>query len=102
MGGLAVLVIVGLYVFIAYKVMKVVERKWLKAVVIGVALLIPTADAIYGRIKLKRMCEAEAGLKVFRVVEHVEGFMASTADESWIKQYGFLFSEGERTSKHYY
>lgn len=102
MGGLGFILVVALYIFIAYKVVEAAERRWLKVVMIIAALLIPTVDAIYGRIKLKRMCEAEAGLKIYRVVEHVEGFMASTADESWIKQYGYQFSEGERSTKKYY
>lgn len=102
MGGMGALVVIALYIFIAFKVVKLAKNRWQKAVAIAAVLLIPTADAIYGRIKLKNMCEAEAGLKIYRVAEHVEGFLASTADESWIKQYGYQFSEGERTPSKYY
>lgn len=94
MGGLGVLVMVGLYLFISYKIVKYAKRAWLKAAVLIVMLLIPTADAIYGRIKLKHMCEAEAGLKVYRVVHHVKGFMAGTAfSDYWVKEHGYQFSE---------
>jgi hypothetical protein len=106
MGGLGFILVVALYIFIAYKVVKASERRWLKVVVIIAALLIPTADAIYGRIKLKYMCEAEAGLKVYRVVEHVEGFMAGTAfSDYWAKEQGYQFAEdtplyGTRTTRY--
>lgn len=97
MGGLGVLFFVGLYFLIAYKVTKAVGSKWFKAVVIIVALLIPTADAIYGRIKLKRMCEAEAGLRVYRVAEHVKGVADETTSyasaEYWVGEQGYQFSE---------
>ena len=92
MGGLAVLFLLGIYIFIAYKVVGLAKTKALKAVALAVILLIPTADAIYGRIKLKQMCAAEGGLKVYRVAEHVEGFMGY-ADETMITKHGFQFVE---------
>lgn len=92
MGGLGVILILGLYIFVMYQVVKFAKSTWLKAVVLIAALLIPSADAIYGRIKLKHMCEVEAGLKVNRVVGHVEGFMSNNRDY-WIKEHGFQFAE---------
>ena len=50
------------------------KTKALKAVALAVMLLIPTTDAIYGRYKLKQMCAAEGGLKVYRVAEHGGGY----------------------------
>jgi hypothetical protein len=102
MGGLAVLFLLSFYFVIT--VALVVKAKGLpyKVLALVIMLLIPTADAIYGRYKLKQMCAAEGGLKVYRVAEHVEGFMTSTADEIWIKKYGFQFSEGERSKGNYY
>lgn len=100
MGGLGVVVVLGLYVLIAYKVIEAANGKWIKVTALVAAFVIPSADAIYGRIKLKSMCEAESGLKVYRVAEHVEGFM----DDDWsgvdwdgdyrIKRYSFQFIEG--------
>jgi len=60
-------------------------------------ILIPTVDAIYGRIKLKQMCAAEGGLKIYRVVEGVEGFEYgnSRPSDSWITEYGYKFVEGK-------
>ena len=102
MGGLAVLFLLGIYIFIAYKVVGLAKTKALKAVALAVILLIPTADAIYGRIKLKQMCAAEGGLKVYRVAEHVEGFMADAADGFYIQRFGYQFTESERTHGKYY
>ena len=95
MGGLAVLFLMGLYFVLAVVAIVKVKPIWAKGLVLLTALLIPTSDAIYGRIKLQQMCKAEGGLKVYRVAEHVEGFMASSTDEFMLNKYGFQFSEGE-------
>lgn len=102
MGGLGALFVIGLYIFLAIKVFKSAKTTSAKAIAVLLILLIPTADAIYGRIKLQQMCKAEGGLKVYRVAEHVEGFMADTAGEDWVRQYGFQFSEGSSSPKIYY
>jgi len=101
MGGLAVLFLLGLYFILA--VMAIVKTKplWAKALVLLAALLIPTADAVYGRYKLKQMCATEAGLKVYKVAHNVEGFMGY-ADEEMITKYGYQFVESERTHGKYY
>jgi hypothetical protein len=101
MGGLAVLFL--LWVYLALTVLAVIKAKplWAKGLVLLVALLIPTADAIYGRYKLKQMCAAEAGLKVYKVVHGVEGFMRDSADEYWIKKYDYQFSEGKSSPNYF-
>lgn len=99
MGGLGALVVIGLYIFIVYNVVRLVKYRWHKAVALVIVILIPTADAIYGRIKLKSMCDAEAGLKINRVVEHVDGFMDETSSlDFWVKEQGYRFTEGRLTS----
>lgn len=95
MGGLAILSLLGVYFFLATKVFKVAKTTPTKVIVLLFALLIPTADAIYGRIKLQQMCKAEGGLKVYRVAHGVEGFMADgSPDIELVKNYGYQFSEG--------
>jgi hypothetical protein len=45
------------------------------------------------------MCEAEAGLKIFRVAEHVEGFMDDGShSDYWVKEHGYQFSENRLTN----
>lgn len=102
MGGLAVLFLLGLYLVLAVTVIVKVKPLWAKGLVLLAALSIPTADAMYGRIKLQQMCKAEGGLKVYRVAKHVEGFMASSTDEFMLNKYGFQFSEGESSPRKYY
>ena len=93
MGGLAVLALLGLYIFLAITVFNAAKTTSAKVIALLLILLIPTADAIYGRIKLQQMCKAEGGFKVYRVVQGVEGFMYEFADERWITQYGYQFVE---------
>jgi hypothetical protein len=97
MGGLLVLVLIAGYVWSAAKLCNRAGSYWAKALVVIAAILLPTADAVYGRIKLKQMCEAEGGLHVYRVVEGVEGFDALSLgpDDEWISKYGYRFVEGE-------
>lgn len=102
MGGLAVLFLLGLYLVLTVVAIVKTKPLWAKGLVLLAALLIPTADAVYGRYKLKQMCAAEAGLKVYRVAEHVEGFMASAADDYYIKHYGYQFIEAEKSPGKYY
>ncbi|WP_412480284.1 hypothetical protein [Azonexus sp. IMCC34839] len=97
MGGLFVFALVAGYIWVATKLFKHAAKRWTKAIIVIAAFLIPMADAIYGRIKLKQMCEAEGGMHIYRVVEGVEGFDNSvmTPHEEWIKKYGYYFVEGE-------
>lgn len=100
MGGLPILFLGALYVWGAFKLIGMVKPKWGKWLLMLVFALIPTADAIYGRIKLQQMCAAEDGLHVYRVVEGVAGFddPKSRPDESWVGPGKFQFVEGEELS----
>jgi hypothetical protein len=97
MGGLLVLVLIAGYVWGAAKLVKLVRPYWKKVFIIVAAILVPTADAVYGRIKLKQMCEAEGGLHIYRVVERVEGFddPSMVPYEEWISKYGYRVVEGQ-------
>ena len=96
MGGLLIFILGALYIWGAAKAVGLVEMGWAKTLLILVFVLIPTADAIYGRIKLHQMCEAEGGLHIYRVVEGVEGFdEASRPYDEWVLKYGYRFVEGD-------
>jgi len=95
MGGLAVLLLLGFYLWGAYKIVRLAKPRWAKALVILVVILIPTADAVYGRIKLRQMCAAEGGFKINHVASGVDGFLIDQgASDFWIKQYGYQYNEG--------
>jgi len=95
MGGLAVLFFIGLYIAGAIwlvRLRKTRRAKWIAAVI---ALLLPTTDAVLGRIYLQHLCNTEGGLKVYRVVKGVKGFMEQGATtDYWVKHYGYQFTEG--------
>jgi hypothetical protein len=96
MGGLLVLFLAVAYLSIVISVTLKVRTWQRKLVSVLVFVLIPTADAVYGRIRLKQMCETEGGLKIFRAIDGVQGFYDSSTRplEEWIKTYGYKFIEG--------
>jgi hypothetical protein len=100
MGGLLILFLVGLYIWAGYKLVRRTQPIWGKTLIVIAAILIPTADAVYGRYKLKEMCAAEGGLRINRVVEGVAGFdyPASRPTESWLTRNGYKFVEGKELS----
>lgn len=99
MGGLLVLALIAGYIWVATKLVKNAQPYWKKALIVIAAILIPTADAVYGRIKLRQMCEAEGGLRIYRVVEGVEGFMDETSSlDYWVKEQGYRFVEDRMAS----
>ena len=97
MAALLIFFLTWLYYRAVRKVLKRVKPYWGKALVIVIALLIPTADAIYGRHKLKRLCAQEGGLHIYRVVEGVKGFESPSIrpDKGWLGIGKYQFMEGE-------
>ena len=94
MGGLAVLLLEGLYLFVGYKIVTGAQTKRKKWLAIVILTLIPTADAIVGRVYLQYLCATEGGLKVHRVVNDVKGFMSDgREDVTAVEKYGYKFSE---------
>jgi hypothetical protein len=65
-------------------------------------VLIPTADALWGRyVTLPRLCK-DAGLKVYGKASREGGLMLSTADDYLLTKYGFPFVEGVDGAKKVY
>lgn len=96
MGGLLVLVLVGLYLWIAYVAVRKVPKVWGKALALVVVVLIPTADAVYGRLKLKHLCETEGGMRIFHTIGNARGFYQNREPrEEWVTKGGFDFTEGK-------
>ena len=100
MGGLLILFLAGLYIWGTNKLVRRIQPIWGKALIVIAAILIPTADAVYGRYKLKEMCAAEGGLHIYRVVEGVAGFdnPKFQPDEGWLTKHGYKFIEGKELS----
>jgi hypothetical protein len=93
-GGLTVVVILIGYSIATVWIVKRVKGAAIRVIALGLAVLIPTADAVIGRIQLKRMCSMEGGLRVSRVVEGVEGFLDSSDRTGyWVERHGYRFTE---------
>lgn len=97
MGGLAVLVIIVAYIAIAFMVVRAIKSKGWKIAISLVFLLLPTADALVGRLFLKYVCATEGGLQVAKAVEGVEGFYDDTKRPlpEWIVKHGYQYVEGK-------
>jgi hypothetical protein len=93
MGGLLIFALIGLYAWLAYVLVKRIPRSLGKTLLILAFVLIPSADAMYGRYQLKLLCEKEGGLKVYRTVENVDGVFADSLAPALVMEMNFDFSE---------
>ena len=59
MGGLGVLFCIGLYLFIAFKVIGAFKTSRYQWLVIALVVLIPSGDAVVGRWYLQHLCAKE-------------------------------------------
>jgi len=98
MGGLAILLIGVLYIALA--VWLVVRMKgWRRKAVVGlIAFLLPTADGYLGRRYVEHLCSRDGGLKVYRVVEGVEGVLGLAPDRQTLRRTGYRFVEIDRAA----
>ncbi|MDY7538647.1 hypothetical protein QN372_05970 [Undibacterium sp. RTI2.1] len=96
MGLLILLFLAVIYVLLVSLLISYIKPWWLRPFVAIIFIAIPTADAVYGRYRLHQMCDAEGGLRIFRVVENVPGFYdpTSSPSEENVRKYGYRFSEG--------
>ena len=94
MTGLIVLGILVIYIAIAVGITTMAKGVW-KVLVIAVFILIPTWDIIPGKIALTHYCDTEGGIKIYRSVEGVEGFLSMDGRvyEEYFKRYGYKYVE---------
>lgn len=95
MGGLGFLLVIGFYLWLTWRIVRNAwskSWKWGSGVLV-VMVLLPTTDAVIGRLYLGHLCATEGGLHVTRVVEGVDGFYWVTS-ESDLKYFGYQFMEG--------
>lgn len=98
MAGLLILALIGGYIYLAWWAIQKPRAMWMKALLLLAFILIPTADAVYGRIKLKQLCEKEGGLKSFRIVENVRGFYGEFALDEFVRDFGYEYVERDRNA----
>lgn len=94
--GLSILLALVVYVWLARFVIKRIANRAAKFAVIAIFVLIPTWDVIPGKLYFNHLCETEAGLKIFKTVEGVEGYrvypLASGGQEPLTKD-GYRYVE---------
>ncbi|MBI3771626.1 MAG: hypothetical protein HY272_02835 [Gammaproteobacteria bacterium] len=95
--GLSILLAVVLYVWLARFVARRIANRAAKYTVIAIFILIPTWDVIPGKLYFNHLCENEAGLKIYKTVEGVEGYRGypNTSGLVWqaLGDYGYRFVE---------
>jgi hypothetical protein len=93
MGGLAILLIVVLYITLAVWLVVRAKGWWRRSVVGLIAFLLPTADGYLGRKYVEHLCAKDGGLQVYRVVKDVEGVLGLAPDSQTLKRTGYRFIE---------
>lgn len=79
MGGLGFFIAISMYIVLAVLVVWRTPKAWGKALAVAAAILLPTADAWWGRyVTLPELCK-DAGLKVFKKPIKQQGLMYSGA-----------------------
>lgn len=98
MGGLAILLIVVLYIALAVWLVVRAKGWWRRSVVGLIAFLLPTADGYLGRKYVEHLCAKDGGLQVYRVVKDVEGVLGLAPDSQTLKRTGYRFVEIDRAT----
>jgi hypothetical protein len=77
----------------------------LAAISVAVFILIPTWDVIPAQHEFERLCQSEAGVKIYKSAEGVEGFISVFSGvgvaEDFLKNYGYRFVEGTDVFTHW-
>ena len=58
-----------------------------------IMFLIPAGDDLWGRYRVRQLCEAEGGVKIFKTVENVEGFQMQGAGDAILRETKYRFIE---------
>jgi hypothetical protein len=99
MAGLLALGALGLYVLGGYILVRRARQVWIKIVLIVLLVLIPSADTVYGRLLLEKMCAEEGGARIYRPVNGVEGFYSRGLGDRWVRELGYKFVESREGEK---
>lgn len=70
----AIAIYIAVLIIALWLIPKVVEHKYIRRIIFIVWFLIPTWDVIIGYPIYKFLCATQAGVKVYKTVDNVEGF----------------------------
>ena len=95
MGALLIFLVAGVYIAAGLLIYRKLSSQVVRAFTVALWLLIPTADAVYGRVELKRLCAADGGTKINKTVTGISGFYTRKIYDSdvWITKLGYTFLE---------
>lgn len=71
MGALLAIAVAAAYLAAVHWLVRHAPGLWMRLLVVLAAIPIPSADTIYGRLKLREFCAEEGGMKIFRTVRNV-------------------------------
>lgn len=106
---LALILYVGLALFIGLFIRKRFKTPKAQSIAqvltLLIFLLIPTWDIIPGKIYFNHLCKTEGGVKIYRTVEGVEGFMSdaigSGSAKHFLNSIGYRYIEGKELNQFY-
>ncbi len=96
MGGMAIALIVAVYLAVAVGLIFKAKNWKARLAIALIALLLPTADGYIGRRYVEHLCAKDGGLKVFRVVENVEGVLGFSTLRATFERMKYQFLEMDR------
>lgn len=70
----AIAIYIAVLIIALWLIPKVVEHKYIRRIIFIVWFLIPTWDVIIGYPIYKFLCATQAGVKIYKTVDNVEGF----------------------------
>lgn len=95
--GLLFLLVITIYVSLAWFVVKMLSSRRVKYIVITIFVLIPMWDVVPGWLYFRHLCETDGGVKVYKSVANVEGFLDKSQNmlgRDAVMKYGYKFMEG--------
>lgn len=88
--GLSILLVVFLYVWLARFVVRRIESRATKYIVIAIFILVPTWDVIPGKLYFNNLCAAEAGVKVYSTVKLPAEYWDEQGRPRFFNEHGYL------------
>jgi len=86
--SLMILLAAVVYLVIGSFIIKRIQNKWGKGIVIAILILIPTWDSIVGHIYLNHLCSTEAGVRIYQTVELPAEYWDSQGKMRFLKSNG--------------
>jgi len=95
--GLSLLLVIITYIYFARLIIKKIDDKKIRYVVLAIYILVPTWDTIPGKITFRYLCYKEGGEKIFKTADGIPGFLrlfgGSGPASYTVQNYGYEYNE---------